>query len=95
MPTKRELDTFIAKRTKSAQVLEMLIANPYITIQDIIKETHTNCPHKQIETIRKNFGADFVKFRDKPFKRTQYSSKGKPYQISDTYREYFLEKIAD
>ncbi len=94
MPTKRELDAFIAKRTKSAQVLDMLMNNASITIQDIIKETHTNCPHKQIETIRKNFGFDFVRFRDKPFVRTQYSSKGKPFEISDTYREYFLDKIA-
>ncbi len=94
MPTKRELDAFIAKRTKSAQVLDMLIKNPYITIQDIIKETHTNCPHKQIQTIRDNFGFDFVRFREKPFVRTQYDSKGRPFHVSGTYREYFLEKFA-
>lgn len=94
MPTKKEIDRFIAKRTKSAQVLQMLIVKPYITVRDILKEVNTNCPHKQIETIRKYFGADFVKFRDKQFYRTQYDSKGKPYQISDTYREYFLDKMA-
>ncbi len=93
MPTKRELDAFIAKRTKSAQVLDMLMNRPYITIQDIIKETNTNCPHKQIQTIRDNFGSDFVQFRDKPFVRTQYSSKGKPFNISNKYREYFLDKM--
>ncbi len=97
MPTKRELQQYIAKGTKSAKVLEMLIKKPCVTIQDILEKENkinTNCPHKQIETIRKKFGFDFVKFRDVEFFRTQYDSKGKPFQVSDTYREYFVDKIA-
>ena len=90
MPTRRELDAFLAKQTKSSCVLYMLLTKAYVTSSDIIAVTRTTCPHKLIETIRKTFGYEFVSYRDKPFTRTQRSSTGKVYKVPDTYREYFI-----
>ena len=99
----REIEAFLAKKSKTAIVLEMLLNREYVTASDIInyyrEQDHkcpvvfTTCPHKLVEKIRKRFGYDFVKDKDITFFRTQYSSKGKPYKISDTYKEYFLDKL--
>lgn len=90
MPTKRELEAFLAKQTKTSCVLYMLLTKAYVTSSDIIAVTRTTCPHKLIERIRKAFGYEFVLYRDKTFTRTQRSSTGKVYKVPDTYREYFL-----
>ena len=90
MPTKRELEAFIAKQTKSSKVLHMLMNHEYITSSDIIQVAITTCPHKLIETLRKNFGYDFVLSREKRFFRKQCTSKGKVYKVADTYFEYFI-----
>ena len=95
MPTKRELEAFIAKQTKSSKVLHMLMNHEYVTSSDIIQVARTTCPHKLIETVRKNFGHDFVSSREKRFFRKQCTSKGQVYKVADTYFEYFIteEKI--
>ena len=100
----REIEAFLAKKSKAAIVLEMLLNREYVTASDIInyyKQQDPSCPivfttspHKLIETIRERFGYDFVKDKDIPFFRTQYSSTGKPFKVSDTYKEYFLDKLA-
>ena len=100
----REIEAFLAKKSKAAIVLEMLLNREYVTASDIINYykqqdpnspiVFTTCPHKLIETIREHFGYDFVKDVEKPFFRVQYSSKGKQYKVSDTYKEYFLDKLA-
>ena len=100
----REIQAFLAKKSKSAIVLEMLLNREYVTATDIITyyQSHdpkcpivfTTSPHKLIEIIREHFGYDFVKDKDIPFFRVQYTSKGKPFKISDTYKEYFIEKLA-
>jgi hypothetical protein len=100
----REIEAFLAKKSKAAIVLEMLLNREYVTASDIINYyreqdpespiVFTTCPHKLVEKIRKRFGYDFVKDKDIPFFRVQYSSKGKPYKVSDTYKEYFLDKLA-
>ena len=108
----REIEAFLAKKSKAAIVLEMLLNREYVTASDIINYRNsdtpvlfydkngnpqypifTTCPHKLVETIREHFGYDFVKDVEKPFFRTQYSSKGKQYKVSDTYKEYFLDKL--
>ena len=99
----REIEAFLAKKSKAAIVLEMLLNREYVTASDIINYykqqdpnspiVFTTCPHKLIETIREHFGYDFVKDVEKPFFRVQYSSKGKQYKVSDTYKEYFLDKL--
>ena len=98
-----EIQAFLAKKSKAAIVLEMLLNREYVTASDIINYyreqdpecpvVFTTCPHKLVEIIRDRFGYDFVKDKDIPFFRTQYSSKGKPYKVSDTYKEYFLDKL--
>ena len=99
----REIQAFLAKKSKAAIVLEMLLNREYVTASDIINYykqqdpnspiVFTTCPHKLIETIREHFGYDFVKDVEKPFFRVQYSSKGKQFKVSDTYKEYFLDKL--
>ena len=99
----REIEAFLAKKSKASIVLEMLLNREYVTASDIINYykiqdpnsplVFTTCPHKLIETIREHFGYDFVKDVEKPFFRIQYSSKGKQYKVSDTYKEYFLDKL--
>lgn len=90
MPTRRELDAFLAKQTKSSCVLYMLLTKAYITSSDIIAVTRTTCPHKLIETIRKTFGYEFVVDREKTFFRTQKSPSGKTIKVPATYKEYFI-----
>jgi hypothetical protein len=99
----REIEAFLAKKSKAAIVLEMLFYWEQVTAYDIINYyreqdpkcpvVFTTCPHKLVEKIRKQFGYDFVKDKDIQFFRTQYSSKGKQYRVSDTYKEYFLDKL--
>ena len=99
----REIEAFLAKKSKASIVLEMLLNREYVTASDIINYykqqdpnspiVFTTCPHKLIETIREHFGYDFVKDKDIPFFRVQYSSKGKMFKVSDTYKEYFLDKL--
>lgn len=98
-----EIQAFLAKKSKAAIVLEMLLNREYVTASDIINYyrerdpkcpvVFTTCPHKLVEKIRKRFGYDFVKDKDIPFFRIQYSSKGKMFKISDTYKQYFLSKM--
>lgn len=96
----REIQAFLAKKSKAAQVLELLLNREYVTCSDIINLDRTSpvvfttCPHKLIETIRKRFDYDFVKDRDIPFYRVQYNANGKPFKISDTYKQYYLDKMA-
>ena len=100
----RESQAFLAKKSKASIVLEMLLNREYVTASDIINYykqqdpnspvVFTTCPHKLIETIREHFGYDFVKDIEKPFFRVQYSSTGKKFKVSDTYKEYFLDKLA-
>jgi hypothetical protein len=108
----REIKAFLAKKSKAAIVLEMLLNREYVTASDIINyrdsdtpvlfydkngnpqyPVFTTCPHKLVEIIRKRFGYDLVKDNDIPFFRIQYSSKGKMFKISDTYKKYFLDKL--
>ncbi|MBQ6515750.1 hypothetical protein IJI31_01065 [bacterium] len=91
---------FLAKKSKAATVLEMLFDREYVTCSDIINYgcentplVFTTCPHKLIEYIRKHFGVDFVKDREVKFFRTYYKADGKPYRVSETYKQYFLGKI--
>lgn len=103
MPTEREINTFLAKRTKAAMVLELLLNREYVTCSDIIniykiydKDCNvpfTTCPHKLIEYIRKEFGYDFVKDREIRFFRNFYNGNGATYRASDTYKQYFIEKV--
>ena len=98
-----EIQAFLAKKSKAAIVLELLLNREYVTATDIITyyQSHdpecpivfTTSPHKLIEIIRERFGYDFVKDKDIPFFRVQYSSKGKMFKISDTYKQYFLSKM--
>lgn len=98
-----EINTFLAKKSKAAIVLEMLLNREYVTCSDIInyyKESEPDCPavfttnpQKLIETIRKNFGYDFVQDREVKFFRKQYTATGKEFKISDTYKQYFLNKV--
>lgn len=102
--TEREINAFLAKKSKAAIVLELLLNREYVTASDIINYyrqkdpdcpvVFTTCPHKLIETIRKHFGYDFVKDKDISFFRTQYSSAGRAFKTEDTYKQYFLDKLA-
>ena len=103
MTKESEINNFIAKRTKASMVLELLLDREYVTCSDIIniyKMYDKNCnvpfttnPHKMIEIIRKQFGYDFVKDRSIKFYRKFYKN-GAYYKASDTYKEYFLDKMA-
>lgn len=95
----REIDIFLAKKSKAAVVLEMLLNREYVTCSDIINYgcentplVFTTCPHKLIETIRKHFGDNFVQDREVKFFRTFYNTKGEQCKMSDTYKQYFLAK---
>lgn len=97
---KEMIDAFLAKKSKAAIVLEMLLNREYVTCSDIInfgcEDTpivFTTCPQKLIEQIRKHFGYDFVKDREVKFFRTMYSPAGKKYQYTDTYKQYYLDKF--
>ena len=99
----REIETFLAKKSKAARVLELLLNREYVTGDDIIniyriqdpecKHSFTTCPQGLIETIRKNFGYDFVQDEEIKFFRTMYTGAGKPYKVTDTYKKYFLKKM--
>lgn len=99
---KEEIKAFLNKKTKAAKVLQLLISNDFVTGDDIIniyrmenpkcKHSFTTCPQGLIKNIRKKFGYDFVKDVQIPFTVTLYDSKGKPYKVSDTYKQYFIEK---
>lgn len=103
MPNEREINTFLAKRTKASIVLELLMNREYVTCSDIINiyrmydkncnVPFTTCPHKLIENIRKRFGYDFVQDREIKFFRTFYNGDGATYRVSDTYKQYFLKKL--
>ena len=98
-----KIKRFLAKKTKAARVLQLLLAREYVTGDDIIniyrldnpecKHSYTTCPQGLIKAIRDYFGYDFVQDVSIPFKVTLYDSKGKPYQMSDTYKKYFLKKM--
>jgi hypothetical protein len=104
-----KIKNFIAKKSKAAMVLELLLNREYITSSDIINmrgndtfydefgnEYHpifTTCPHSMIRDIRNEFGADFVKDKDVKFFRVFYKN-GKQHKISDVYKRYFLNKMA-
>ena len=96
----REIEAFLAKKSKAAQVLELLLNREYVTCSDIINLDRTSpivfttCPHQLIKTIRDNFGVDFIKDRDVKFSRKFYKPNGEPYQVTDTYKQYFINKMA-
>lgn len=99
----REIQAFLAKKSKAAIVLEMLLNREYVTASDIINYyreqdpkcpvVFTTCPHKLIEIIRKHFDYDFVKDRDVKFFRKFYKSNGEEYQVTDTFKQYYIEKM--
>ena len=95
----RGIEAFLAKKSKAAQVLELLLNREYVTCSDIINLDRTSpvvfttCPHTMIKVIRDHFGSDFVKDRDVKFSRKFYKSNGESYEVSDTYKQYFLEKV--
>ena len=99
----REIEAFLAKKSKASIVLEMLLNREYVTASDIINYykqqdptspvVFTTCPHKLIETIREHFGYDFVQDEEISFYRTFYNSKGQVYKVSETYKKYFLNKM--
>lgn len=96
-----EINAFLAKKSKAAIVLEMLLNREYVTCSDIIligytpemPHVFTTNPQGLIETIREHFGVDFVQDKQIKFFRTMYNSKGKPYKQTDTYKKYFLKKM--
>ena len=101
MGFKEDIEKFLAKKSKAATVLELLLNREYVTCSDIINYgcentplVFTTSPHKLIETIRKNFGADFVQDKEVKFFRTLYSD-SKPYKVSETYKQYYLRKLED
>lgn len=97
----RDINAFLAKRTKASVVLEMLMDREYVTCSDIIligytpemPHVFTTNPQKLIENIREHFGKDFVKDKDIKFFRKFYKKNGEEYTISDTYKQYFLDKV--
>lgn len=96
----KEIASFLAKKSKASIVLELLLNREYITASDIINYgcentplVFTTCPHKLIEIIRKHFGADFVQDREVKFYRNFYKQNGATYKVSDTYKQYFLQKV--
>ena len=97
-----KIKAFLARKSKAAIVLELLLNREFVTASDIINYNcedlpivFTTSPHKLIEIIRERFGVDFVKDVDIAFFRTMYTATGKPYKISDTYKKYFLNKVGD
>lgn len=97
----KEIESFLNKKSKAAIVLELLLNREYITASDIINYgcentplVFTTCPHKLIETIRKHFGADFIKDREVNFFRKFYKTNGEEYQVTDSYKQYFLDRCA-
>ena len=97
----KEIESFLAKKSKAATVLELLINREYVTASDIINYgcentplVFTTCPHKLIETIRKHFGADFIKDREVNFFRKFYKTNGEEYKVTDSYKQYFLDRCA-
>lgn len=97
-----QIKSFLQKRSKAAIVLELLLNREYVTCSEIINFgcenlpiVFTTCPQKLIQTIRDNFGKDFVKSEEVPFYRTMYDSKGQAYKKSDSYTKYFLNKMGD
>lgn len=103
MEKDNQIKAFLAKKSKSAIVLEMLLNREYVTGSDIINYykqkdpecpvVFTTCPQGLIKVIRKRFGYDFVKDRDIKFFRTMYKTNGEPYKVSETYKQYFLAKM--
>lgn len=100
MPTEREINEFLSKKSKASIVLEMLLNREYVTCSDIINYgctgtplVFTTCPHKLIETIRKHFGNDYVQDREVKFFRKFFKPNGESYKVSDTYKQYFLQKV--
>lgn len=103
MPSERDINAFVAKRTKASMVLELLLNREYVTCSDIINiyrmydkdcdVPFTTCPHKLIENIRKHFGYDFVQDREVKFFRKFYKGNGQEYRVSDVYKQYFLNKV--
>ena len=99
---REDIKHFLAKKTKAAKVLELLISREFVSGDDIINiyrnenpncmHSFTTCPQGLIKTIRDYFGYEFVKDVSIPFTVTLYDSKGKPYKMSDTYKKYFIEK---
>ena len=100
----REIQAFLAKKSKASIVLEMLLNREYVTATDIItyymdidpecKIPFTTCPQGLIKTIRRHFGYDFVKDKDIKFFRTFYKINGESYKVSDTCKQYYLDKMA-
>lgn len=98
----KKIADFLNKKSKASIVLELLLNREYVTCSDIINFgcentpiVFTTCPQKLIETIRKHFGADFVKSEEATFFRKMYDTHGKEYKKSDTYTKYFLNKMGD
>lgn len=91
--TDREINAFLAKKSKTAKVLEALLNKEYVTCSDIIELTNTTCPHSVIRQLRKIFGYDYILDREVKFFRTFYKDNGQPYKVSDTYKQYFLNKV--
>lgn len=97
---KEQIKAFLNKKSNASIVLEMLLNREYVTGSDIIligykpdfPHVFTTNPQGLIETIREHFGYDFVKDRDVKFFRTFYNSKGKECKLTDTYKQYFIEK---
>ena len=99
----RDINAFIAKKTKASIVLELLLNREYVTASDIINiyrmydkdcdVPFTTCPHKLIENIRKHFGYDFIKDREVKFFRKFHTKSGEEYRVSDFYKQYFIEKV--
>ena len=96
MPTKEEIERYLARRSKSARLLELLIERPSITCEEFknLPETRTTSPHSLVKAIREKFGFDFVKYVDKKSVKTAINSKGQEYKITTPYREYFIEKMS-
>ena len=101
MEKEKQIRAFLAKKSKSAIVLEMLLNREYVTCSDIINYgcentplVFTTSPHKLIEKIRNVFGWDFVKDREVKFFRTFYRPSGEAYKVNSTYKQYFLDKMA-
>ena len=98
MNHKERVQAFLAKKSKAAQVLELLLNREYVTCSDIINLDRTSpvvfttCPHSLIREIRDEFGADFVKDKEVKFFRTFYKN-GKEHKSSETYKQYFVKKL--
>lgn len=96
MELRERIRQYIAKGTKTAQILGLFLKKQYVTASDIINFgcentplVFTTSPHKMIETLRKDFGFDFIKDEDASYIRTLYRN-GKPYAMTEHYKRYFL-----